>query len=231
MNTAIENFVSLQTLEKFKVYYSLLQEWNQRMVLVQENTLQDFESRHILDSLQIIPLVNEFIAPSATRQFSTLPLFFENPARLDSFSEERTNVSIIDIGSGAGFPGMVLAMCGYENIVLCESNNKKCIFLEEVARQTQTKVVIMNNRLDEISYKFDIILSRACADLTTLCAMMESASQNSSSVGIFHKGRNWKEEVSSSQLEWSFDLTIRQSITSSDSTILCLKNLNKIHLS
>lgn len=227
MTVQIQQLVSLETLHKFKIYENLLREWNRRTALVQEDTLQEFYTRHILDSLQIIPLVEEITSPSTTQVISSLSLFFKNTVNLDSHAEKARNVSIIDVGSGAGFPGMILAMCGFSNVVLCESNQKKCIFLEEVARQTKTKVIILNERVEKASDKFEIILSRACTDLETLCSIMVHASKNASSVGIFHKGRRWQSEAKAAGLSWLFDLHSYKSITSDDGVILSLQNLRK----
>ena len=222
----IEKLVSQEAFNKFKIYEKLLQTWNRRTTLVQKDTLGDFYNRHILDSLQIIPLIEHFV--------SELPLLIklstiisQPDTRLDKPSESVANISIVDVGTGAGFPGLVLAMCGFKNVTLCESNHRKCIFLEEVARQTHTDVCIVNQRIEEIDQKFDLMVSRACTDLNGLCSMMQQVSRTSS-FGIFHKGKNWKEEVRVARKRWDFDMECYQSLTSETGSIIFLYKLERV---
>ena len=118
-----ELIVSRETISNYEIYYNLLNQWNKAISLVQEKTLDEFLVRHIIDSLQVVN-------------------FIEN---LDS--------NIVDIGTGAGFPGLVLAIYGYSNIQLVESNLKKTIFLSEVARKTKISVKIVNQRAENLKKK------------------------------------------------------------------------------
>lgn len=224
MVLSVENLVSETTIHKFKIYESLLTEWNQRTSLVQQETLNDFYNRHILDSLQIIPLLDP---PTATSVDLDIAAIFsgQSKVRLDVLTPEIKKLSIIDVGTGAGFPGLVLAICGFNNITLCESNFKKCIFLEEVARQTRTVVSIVNERAENLTDKFDVVLSRALTELKNLCPIMEQLSHNSDTFGLFHKGKTWDDEVRKARKSWDFDVSCYKSLTSDASVIISLNKL------
>lgn len=236
MITSIENLVSQDTFEKFKVYERLLRDWNRRTALVQQDTLSDFDNRHILDSLQLIPIIDSIqlgsslISLPINQDDFSLPNLEpsrESWEKLDLQSQIKNSVSILDVGTGAGFPGMVLAMCGFRSVSLCESNQKKCFFLEEVARQTNTKVIIINDRVKNVKEKFNIIVSRACTDLEELLEMMSIISLDISSYGLFHKGRSWQEEASSAWKRWTFSGSFSKSVTSKDGVILYLHHLKR----
>ena len=207
----LEELVSGETIVKFNIYKNMLKEWNNQTLLVQVDTLNDFIPRHVIDSLQIIPLISET----------------DSLNDLEKLIQKKSMVSILDIGSGSGFPGMILAMCGFANITLCESNLKKCIFLEEVARKTNTPVTIINSRAENLKKKYEIIVSRACCDLERLCAFMSGVSNENGATGIFHKGASWKSEVRDASIKWDFDLKTHKSITNEESVVLIVQKLQK----
>jgi 16S rRNA (guanine527-N7)-methyltransferase len=222
----IENLLSPSTLGKFKTYQLLLEEWNQRTSLVQENTLNDFYNRHILDSLQLIPLLDPLNTPLKKHDIPPILLaYIESGIMLDNRIGNGRELSIVDVGTGAGFPGLVLAICGFSNITLCESNFKKCVFLGEVARQTDTVVSIANKRVEDVVEKFDVVLSRALTELVKLCFIMKQLSRNPNSLGVFHKGKAWKDEVKEAHKCWEFELGCYKSITSDEGVILSLNQL------
>jgi 16S rRNA (guanine527-N7)-methyltransferase len=207
----LEELVSGETIVKFNIYKNMLKEWNNQTLLVQVDTLNDFIPRHVIDSLQIIPLILET----------------DSLNDLEKLIQKKSMVSILDIGSGSGFPGMILAMCGFANITLCESNLKKCIFLEEVARKTNTPVTIINSRAENLKKKYEIIVSRACCDLERLYAFMNGVSNENGATGIFHKGASWKSEVRDASIKWDFDLKTHKSITNEESVVLIVQKLQK----
>ena len=98
--------VSRETLDKLSAYVDLLIKWQRRINLVGPNTVADVWRRHLLDSAQ---LYSHLADPKAR---------------------------LLDLGSGAGFPGLVLSILGAKDVTLIESNQKKCSFLGEVIRQT-----------------------------------------------------------------------------------------------
>lgn len=110
--------------------------------------------------------------------------------------------TICDVGTGAGFPGMVLAMCGY-NVTLIDSDQKKCVFLENVSRETKTPVKIFCSRIEffESDTKFDVICSRGVASLSTLIQLTNHLAITNQSKGLFLKGENVDTELSQVLLE------------------------------
>ncbi len=194
-------YVSRETIEKLDVYINLLSEWNRNTSLVQFKTLENVWSRHVLDSLQILPHVKRA------------------SDEIKSINSQLCN--IIDIGTGAGFPGMVLAISGINDIYLCESNVRKCVFLEEVARLTGTKVTILNNRIEEIEKDYDLILSRACADLTMILSFAQIVSRETRLPrAILHKGKNVNKEILEANKKWSFSFDQYPSILEPEGCIL-----------
>ncbi len=99
--------------------------------------------------------------------------------------------SIVDLGSGAGFPGMVLAMCGF-NVTLVESDQKKCVFLENVSRETNTSLQIVCSRVESFypEKKPEIITARAVASVSKLIHISKHLALKDKTRGVFLKGEN-----------------------------------------
>lgn len=192
--------VSRETIEKFEIYRALLVEWNRKTFLVQNKTFDNFWRRHVRDSLQLISFISSL----------------EN--------------SIGDIGSGSGFPGLALAISGYSNLTLIESNQRKVFFLEEVARKTGVNVNILCGRIEKYSkLPFSIITSRACAPLPILLGyVLQSVSRETLSYCLFLKGENWGEEVKESQKNFNFIYEVFDSQTDLKGKILKIKDIQHI---
>src|SRR5581483_814556 len=108
---------------------------------------------------------------------------------------ENLNDISIDMGTGAGFPGMALAIAGAGRMHLIESDAKKVTFLREVARITETLVIIHHQRIEEA--KIDHvkhIFSRACAPLPELFSYA-SRYISEDAICYFHKGKNYAKEL------------------------------------
>lgn len=134
---------------------------------------------------------------------------------------------IIDIGSGAGFPGMVLAVCGIENIHLLESDSKKTAFLKEVSRITDTKVTIHNMRIEDCNIdNVSMILSRALADTKTLLQFSTKYISHETKC-LFHKGRNWSNELEDAKEFYSFGHEIIRSVTDPEGVIVKLFDISR----
>ena len=134
-----------------------------------------------------------------------------------------------DIGSGAGFPGMVLAIMGRKDIVLCESSSKKCTFLEEVKSKTNTDVIIDNIRAESLpSCSAVAITARA---VTSLCGLLNLSMPILAKKGvcIFPKGINWKKELLFAQKRFHIDYKVVESITSKDSSIIIINRAERIN--
>jgi 16S rRNA (guanine527-N7)-methyltransferase len=241
MIRSLDTILSLEIVEKLNIYKALLNEWNRRTTLVQEDTLREFDQRHVFDSLQLIPIIHEIYKLNISKHCSEVVIDFssmeakESPFddyidmgfRLDQPPESIKDLIIIDVGTGAGLPGMILSICGFSSVTLCESNLRKCIFLEEVARQTNTTVTILNQRVEIVTEKYDIVLSRACSSLEELLQITNTLSKDNNTYGLFHKGRSWVNEVNDAQKNWDFKKKIYNSITTTDGVIVGCFNLKK----
>lgn len=191
---AAEFAVSRETLIKLDRYAELLADWQTRMNLVGPSTLADVWERHFRDSAQLLPL---------------LPRFGHRPAWLD-------------IGAGAGFPGLVLATLDAGTIHLVESIAKKCRFLEAVAAELDlgTAAVIHNDRVEKISrFRADVITARACANLAQLFdwGLPFAAS---STVWLLPKGASVEEELATARKRFAFEATLVPSRTDERGRIL-----------
>jgi 16S rRNA (guanine527-N7)-methyltransferase len=235
VQVTLEQLVSKETLEKFKIYEGLLAEWNQKIDLVQQNTIANVRLRHIIDSLQIIPIIADVRNPDTFANIcidvnlkdkltdNPMENIISNGIMLDCPEQQIAQIKIIDIGTGAGFPGMVLAICGYNEITLCESNVKKCVFLEEVSRQTGTKVHIRNQRIETISDSFDIVTSRAFSEMNKLMELMNIFHRDKQIIGIFPKGASWFEDMQKIDRKYIASYKIYKSFTDRTSAIISVK--------
>ena len=187
--------VSRETFERLSLYHDLLLKWQSKVNLIGPDTIPDSWNRHFLDSLQLQNHIKNY------------------------------NGKILDIGSGAGFPGMVLAVCGYQNIHLVESDSKKVLFLREVARITNTNVDIYNERVENLSVdNVSYITSRAFSSLTKLFSL-SSKFVSHETICLFHKGKNYSMDIEEAKQNWLFDTTISPSITDNDGVILEIRNI------
>ena len=132
-------FVSRETFEKLCIFHKTLIKWQNSINLISKSSIKNIWERHFLDSAQLYAFVKDIEG------------------------------NIFDFGSGAGFPGMVLAIMGKKNIHLVESDYKKCIFLKEISMLTDVDITIHNSRIEKLSFiKVDLIMSRALAPLNKL---------------------------------------------------------------
>ncbi|MEI7608052.1 MAG: 16S rRNA (guanine(527)-N(7))-methyltransferase RsmG [Rhodospirillaceae bacterium] len=134
-----ETSVSRETLDRLATYLALLKKWQPRINLVGAATLHDPWRRHFLDSAQLMPLLLE-----STR-------------------------TLVDLGSGAGFPGLVLAILGVPDVHLIESDHRKVAFLREAATATETKITVHPARIEAVPpFSADAVTARALAPLASL---------------------------------------------------------------
>ena len=137
--------VSRETMDRLAAYVALVEKWQQRVNLVSASTLPDIWMRHIWDSAQLAPLV-----PAGTGQ-------------------------ILDVGSGAGFPGLVLSALCHAELHLVESDQKKAVFLQTVIRETGIRAIVHNRRIESLPpIGADIVTARALASLDRLLELLEA---------------------------------------------------------
>lgn len=124
---------------------------------------------------------------------------------------------VLDVGSGGGFPGMVLAIAGDFDVTCVDSDSRKMIFLSEVARLTQTKVRIITARVEEMpEEKFDTVCARGFADLSVLLSIMASRGQ----YGVFLKGEKVLDEISKTQESFMFSYELYPSVSDAGGSIV-----------
>ena len=124
---------------------------------------------------------------------------------------------LLDMGTGAGFPGMVLAIMGVKDVHLSDNNQKKIEFLKEVKAQTRCKVTIHNCKSEVVpDHKFGTLTARALAPLDELLKIA-APFFGPKTQAIFLKGRSYEAEVETASHDWSFDCEPRSSLTNADS--------------
>ena len=178
--------------EQLEIYAEMLREWTSRINLVAKSTLPELWRRHFLDAAQLLPLV-----PPDTQ-------------------------SLADLGSGAGFPGLVLALLGVPDVHLFESDQRKAVFLREVARETQTDVTVRSERLEKAeSRDFDVITARAFAPLTKLLTLSTNLRGSKTTI-LLLKGQNVVSELTEAHKIWTMTVSQRPSRSDPQGTILQL---------
>lgn len=181
-------------------YAELLDSWNSRINLVGKNTLADLWRRHFLDSAQLM-------------------------AHLPPEPESRPRI-VVDLGSGAGFPGMVLALLGAGHIHLVESDQRKATFLREAARVTEASVTIQCKRIEALEpIPADLVTARALAPLPKLLGYAACfSSRNGSPIlpCLFLKGARADEELTAAQKAWKISVESFSSLSDSSGVILSI---------
>ena len=187
--------VSRETLERLRVYLRLLEKWQGTINLVSTGSLEDAWRRHMLDSAKLA----RYIPPGGA---GGAPV-------------------IVDIGSGAGFPGLVLAIMGAGVVHLVESNRRKCAFLATVARETNTEVTIQPLRVESLTpFTADIVTARSLAPLHKLIAFSEPFVGHEGEC-LFLKGKKADEELTEAAKKWS--MRVERFVSDSDSSGVVLR--------
>ncbi len=126
---------------------------------------------------------------------------------------------VTDIGSGAGFPGIVLTILGVEKIKMIDSINKKVIFINQVLNQLGFSKKAIHSRIEDFRLKPDIITARALKPLTEIFDLIDSHLVVQKKI-LLLKGAKTEEEIREAKKLWSFEYKLHQSITSSESFII-----------
>ena len=199
-------FVSRETYKKFCVFREILFKWQKSINLISKNTIKNTWERHFLDSAQLYKFVRGIEG------------------------------NIIDFGSGAGFPGLVLAIMGKKNIHLVESDHKKCVFLKEIAMLTETDITIHNCRIEDLSFiKVDLITCRALASLSKLIDYVDIFTKKSLVEKpkppklLFLKGKSYYSEVMELSKNKIISFEEYPSITDKDGRILYINKVNNLN--
>ena len=185
--------VSRETLDRLAKYVELLASWNRRINLVGRDTIGDVWRRHILDSAQLLTLI-----PREARR-------------------------LVDLGSGAGLPGLVLAIMGVPEVHLIESDGRKAAFLREAVRVTAAPATIHARRLDRVQpFIADIVTARALAPLAELLEISERF-HGKRTICLFPKGRMVEEELTEAAKAWHMRIDRQPSLTDPSGCILRLE--------
>ena len=153
---------------------------------------------------------------------------FADSLQLCGFVSRETN--ILDIGSGAGFPGLVISIATGSKVTLVESDSRKCEFMRTVSRETLSNSNILNIRIEKADLETpDVITARALADLSTLLAITEKWwSVNRKIVLLFLKGENAENEILEAKQRFKLDVEQYRSTTSQKGRILRLTDIARI---
>ena len=186
--------VSRETLSQFEAYLALLEKWQRRINLVANSTMVDVWQRHILDSAQLI----KFYPPNTKK--------------------------ILDVGSGAGFPGLVLAIMGNVEVDLVESDQRKAIFLSTVIRSLGLPAKVHNQRIETLpNLAPDVITARALAPVSKLMKLIENQ-VSLDTVCLFLKGASVEDELTELQTSSTMVAVNHPSLSGANGVVLELKH-------
>ncbi len=195
--------VSRETADRLVRYESLLRKWQKAVNLVAPRTLPEIWHRHFADSAQLAALVPDDAE------------------------------SLADLGSGGGFPGLVLAIVLMDRkplrVTLVESDTRKAAFLREVARQTRVPVDILTTRIENAETQrkvgqVNVVTVRALAPLSRLLGLAAPFFAPHT-VGLFLKGRDIHGEIDEARAGWRFDVELVPSMTDREGQIAVVRNV------
>ena len=192
--------VSRETLAKLEAMLVLVEKWNPAVNLVASGTLPVAWQRHTLDSAQLYAL-----APPTARHWA-------------------------DLGSGAGFPGLVVSILAQDThrdlaVTLVESDKRKAAFLMQTARELQLPVRVLTDRAESLpALSADVLSARALAPLPALCglALRHLAPDG---IALFPKGAQSAAELKEAAQHWHFERNTVPSKTDADGQIILIKNI------
>lgn len=185
--------VPRETQEKLDCFVQLLIKWQARINLISSKTLPEIWHRHILDSAQLV---------------SYLP---------------KTPSVVLDMGSGAGFPGVILAILTCHHLHLVESDSRKIAFMRTALRETGTSAILHEQRMEAVpALRPDIITARALAPLSQLITLA-SGQHHEKIEYLFLKGREAKQELTALPACPKMEAECLPSMTDSQASIIRLK--------
>ena len=197
------NRVSRETITSLKKYEDILTKANKSLNLIGNSTINDIWTRHFLDSAQVIDFI------------------------------DKNDKTLIDIGSGAGFPGLVLAITSKDRkiplkIKLIEKSSKKTKFLKKLIDELQLDAEVINKNIFEYPKKLseDVFVARAFKPLKIILPLIHNKAENWKKIFIF-LGKTGKNELLQASKSWHIEYKQRVSVTSSDSIVIEINKLKK----
>lgn len=193
----LDKIVPRGTISKFHQFSELLTRWNKRINIVSPQDIPQLMHRHILDSAQLAPLLK---APAQSRA--------------------------IDLGTGGGFPGLILAMLTDHEWHLVESDRRKCAFLQTAIAELEIdNAAVHCARIEDLPLKGTIITARALAELGLLLNYAVRI-MDKNAICVFLKGKNWANEIEEASARWQFDWEDFPTQTVADGRILKIRDLS-----
>ena len=189
LSSAAGRDVSRETFEKLNTYVGLLREENKRQNLVSASTLEDVWDRHIVDSAQLIRY------------------------------GPRLGASWIDIGSGAGLPGIVIACIVDGPVTLVEPRRLRAEFLHKLSESLDLRTSVLCAKAERVEGKFDVITARAVARLSKLIEISAHLSTRKT-VWALPKGRSAEAELAEAQHTWQGSFRVEPSVTDEQSFVV-----------
>lgn len=203
--------VSCETMKKFDLYLELITCWQKRFNLIGPSTLRQTWTRHFCDSAKLYNLLDHN--------------FFGSP--------KKKVKNILDVGTGAGFPGIVMAILANESkenvkMTLIDSSKKKAGFLKLVIKELKLKVEVLNKRVEELEEcSFDFITARAFSPLKKFLVLVYPLIKKNTCL-IIPKGKTWEKEMISIKNKWKFSKIVVKNdieIDNSGGVVLLIKDL------
>ena len=203
--------VSRETIEKLLIYEKLILDAQEKYNLVGKSTLSQVWLRHFADSAKIFQIIE------------------------DRYNKSKKDpINFADIGSGAGFPGVVISlMLEAKNMivrtVLIDSNKKKSTFLENVKKKMELSYIVLNKRSESVEEKFDIVTARAVTSIKKFLDINYNLFKKDSII-ILLKGKTWREEIKESKKKWKFQFNVvknNNQLDSSGGVTLVIRNIKK----
>src|SRR3989338_306103 len=196
----IKEFCELNQIKinNIEEFVILLLQENHNFNFIGKSTISDIWDRHILDSAQILQYIPDF------------------------------SVKIADLGSGAGFPGIIISILGAKEVHLIEKSVRKCEFLRKAKLLSSNRLFVHQARIEELEdQKFDVLTSRALASLDKLLDYNLKFVKNGG-YGLFLKGRNLDIELQEAKKSFDFKFELYPSLTSEESRIIKVWEVSKI---
>ena len=180
-------------------YVNLILKNQKSLNLIGKSTIPLIWERHVIDSLQI----------------------------LDYLPKERKNRFLLDVGTGAGFPGVILAIMGRKDVLLCEKSVKKSMFLKNALKECSIDITVHNCNIEQFNHdKIYVIVSRAFASIEKLIFSIFHLLSKETTL-VIHKGKKYIYEIKEAKKKFNFNVEKFKSITSSEGVILKIKNIKR----